>query len=129
MRFSHKFTMINVLDIRIYGPATTRCLNKLIPAFRYAIAAKKDVTIDLSKTCAIDTRFLGLLLVLRKNLRSKGANLILTGLSSGLERAFRRNCVGFLLAAGKGGKLNETAPRAEPQGTLVQAARMGPVRT
>ena len=47
--------------------------------------------IDFSKTCAVDARFLGLLLMLRKKLKGRGANPIVTGLSPELKSLFHLN--------------------------------------
>jgi anti-anti-sigma regulatory factor len=51
---------------------------------------------------AIDARFLGLLLMLRKKLKGSGANPIFIGLPPALERIFRLNGLEFLLSADKG---------------------------
>ena len=58
--------------LSLSGPATARHVDKIIPAFRDAIATKKQIIIDFSNTCVVDARFLGLLLMLRKKL--KGAS-------------------------------------------------------
>jgi N-acetylglucosaminyldiphosphoundecaprenol N-acetyl-beta-D-mannosaminyltransferase len=91
------------VTVRLSGPAIARHIDKIIPAFRAAIATrKKKILIDFSNTRAIDARFLGLLLMLSKNLKGSGANLILIGLSSGLKKIFRLNGLQFLLSPDKG---------------------------
>lgn len=81
------------------GTATSRHVDKAIPAFRDAIGAKRQVVIDLSQVRVIDARFFGLLLMLRKKL-ADGPHLRFIGLSRGLERLFRLNGLGFLLSSG-----------------------------
>jgi len=54
--------------------------------------------IDFSQTLAIDQRFLGLLLMVRKQLKACGADLKLAGISRELEKAFRLNGVEYLLS-------------------------------
>ena len=85
------------VTVSLSGPATARHVDKLIPVIRAALAAKKQIIIDFSNTCAIDTRFLGLLIMLRKILKGIGAKPIFIGLSPGLKSIFRLSCVEFLL--------------------------------
>ncbi len=84
--------------IKIFGPAIAQHVSKFIPDFRDAIAMKKRTVIDFSNTCAVDARFLGLLLMLRKNLKESAGDLDLIGLSAELKRIFRLNGLDFLLA-------------------------------
>jgi N-acetylglucosaminyldiphosphoundecaprenol N-acetyl-beta-D-mannosaminyltransferase len=71
------------------GPANARHVDNAILAFREAIATKKKVTIDFSRTCTIDARFLGLLLMVEKSLYNIGAAPVFVGLSSRLQKLFR----------------------------------------
>ena len=96
--------------VRLIGLATARNVEKIIPVFRDAIARKKRVVIDFSKTRTIDVRFIGLLLMLRKELKGTGESLKLVGISRRLERIFRLNGTGFLLPAGK--KADAVEPQA-----------------
>jgi N-acetylglucosaminyldiphosphoundecaprenol N-acetyl-beta-D-mannosaminyltransferase len=89
------------VTIRISGPAIDRHVFKFIPALRSAVATKKLIVIDFSKTDAIDSRFLGLLLMLRKVLGSSVADPVFMGLSPELKRIFRLHGAGFLLANDK----------------------------
>jgi N-acetylglucosaminyldiphosphoundecaprenol N-acetyl-beta-D-mannosaminyltransferase len=86
------------LQIRISGDATSRNVDKIIPAFRNAVAMNKRTIIDLSNTRAIDARVLGLILMLRKALKGSVGDPVFVGLSSELKRIFRLNGMGFLLA-------------------------------
>ena len=85
-------------QIRISGYAIDRNVDKIIPAFRNAIAMKKRTIIDLSNTSAIDGRVLGLILMLRKALKGSVGDPVFVGLSTELKKIFRLNGMGFLLA-------------------------------
>ena len=97
--FVTQFNNDTSVIIKIFGPGIRQHVSKIIPAFREAIAMKKRTVIDFSNTCAVDTRFLGLLLMLRKNLRESVSDLVLVGLSAELKRIFHLNGLDFLLAA------------------------------
>ena len=84
------------VTVSLSGPANARNVDNAIPAFREAIAAKKQITLDFSNTRTVDARFLGLLLMLKKTLKSTGANLVFVGLSPGLARIFRLNRLDFV---------------------------------
>jgi N-acetylglucosaminyldiphosphoundecaprenol N-acetyl-beta-D-mannosaminyltransferase len=88
------------LQIRISGYAISRNVDKIIPAFRNAVAMKKRTIIDLSNTSAIDARVLGLILILRKALKGSVGDPVFVGLSTELKKIFRLNGIGFLLATG-----------------------------
>jgi N-acetylglucosaminyldiphosphoundecaprenol N-acetyl-beta-D-mannosaminyltransferase len=79
------------VTVSLAGAANARHVHKVIPVFREAIATKRHLTLDFSHTCTIDARFLGLLLMLSKKLKARGATSVFVGLSSGLERIFRLN--------------------------------------
>jgi N-acetylglucosaminyldiphosphoundecaprenol N-acetyl-beta-D-mannosaminyltransferase len=89
------------VTVSLSGVATAPHIGRIISAFRAAIASRKRIVIDFSSTRAIDARFLGLLLMLRKKLKGSGAGLSLIGLSSGLERMFRLNGLEFMLSSHK----------------------------
>ena len=102
--------------LKISGAAISQNINEIIPALRATLSTNKRVVIDLTDTCVIDSRFLGLLLALRKSVKSNNAELILTGVSSKLERVFRLNGVDFLLTSTDKDKRGET-------GTMVSFAK------
>jgi N-acetylglucosaminyldiphosphoundecaprenol N-acetyl-beta-D-mannosaminyltransferase len=83
--------------ISLCGVASERQVPKAVECFQEALTGDQNITIDLSNTRLIDARFLGLLLMLRKELRNRGARLILTGVSGPIERIFRLNELEFLL--------------------------------
>jgi len=90
------------ITVSLSGFATARHVDKIISAFKGAVATKQRITLDFSGTHAVDARFLGLLLMLRKKLKGSGANLIFSGMSPRLERLFRLNGLEFLLSSDKG---------------------------
>jgi N-acetylglucosaminyldiphosphoundecaprenol N-acetyl-beta-D-mannosaminyltransferase len=88
------------VTMRLSGYATARRIPEAIACFREAVASHKQVVVDLSQTQAIDARFFGLLLMLRKQLKGRGSALEFQGVSSKLHRQFRLNELEFLLSAG-----------------------------
>jgi N-acetylglucosaminyldiphosphoundecaprenol N-acetyl-beta-D-mannosaminyltransferase len=104
MRFKHDGEDLVVMKkhgresvtLSLSGPATARHIEKAIGVFRDAISTKKQIIIDFSNVSAIDNRFFGLLLMLRKMLEDN-ANPILVGLSPRLKKIFRLNDLELLL--------------------------------
>jgi N-acetylglucosaminyldiphosphoundecaprenol N-acetyl-beta-D-mannosaminyltransferase len=88
--------------IRLSGAATERHVDKAISCFRSAVASRNEITIDLSDTSTIDARFLGLLLILRKQLKRQHGRLTFIGASRRVAKLFRYNELSFLLAADSG---------------------------
>jgi N-acetylglucosaminyldiphosphoundecaprenol N-acetyl-beta-D-mannosaminyltransferase len=86
------------VTISLRGKATEDQVGKALSCFTEALAAQKDIIINLCDTNLVDARFLGLLLMLRKELKNRGARLKFTALSHAIERIFRLNELGFLLA-------------------------------
>jgi N-acetylglucosaminyldiphosphoundecaprenol N-acetyl-beta-D-mannosaminyltransferase len=82
--------------VKLAGHAVERHVANAIPVFREAIESHQ-LTVDVSGLKAIDPRFLGLLLVVRKQVSARGGHLQIVGASSRLRRAFRLNRFEFLL--------------------------------
>lgn len=104
-RGRHEFVIVPVqneatVTLRVSGEATAGQASKAIACFRDAVSSEKPVMVDLSRTRAVDARFFGLFLMLRKQLKARGSSLRFVGISPGLERQFRLNEVGYLLASG-----------------------------
>ena len=89
------------LTIRILGEAGAAQVPRAIALFRGALALQRPISVDLSRTAAIDSRFFGLFLMLRKRLKTMGASLQFVGVSASLERQFRLHGVGYLLSPGR----------------------------
>jgi N-acetylglucosaminyldiphosphoundecaprenol N-acetyl-beta-D-mannosaminyltransferase len=73
----------------LFGSATFRNVDLAIRAFRQAVATSKKITVDFSSSRTVDLRFLGLLLMLKKRLKTTGEKPDFVGLSPGLRRIFR----------------------------------------
>ena len=83
--------------VGLVGFATKKHVTKCIAFFRSILIERCDIVIDLSQTRAIDPRFFGLLLMLRKELKKGGNNLTFTDVSASARRNFRLNGFEFLL--------------------------------
>ncbi len=91
----------NSVTMSLCGFATAPHVKGAIRCFRDAAVAEKSVVIDCSQTRAIDARFFGLLLMLRKQLEARGAKLEFAGLSPRLERTFHLNGLDYLIPSGE----------------------------
>jgi len=80
------------------GAATSINIEKIIGALRTTLSDNRRIVIDLTSVSAVDARFLGLLLVFRKMVRSNSAEMVLTGVSSSIERIIRLSGADVLLA-------------------------------
>ena len=90
------------LTLSLSGAAIGENVDAAIGVFREAAAADKVITINLANTSDIDARFLGLLLMLRKQLRRAGADLKFVGSPVRLRKMFRLYGASFLLALDQG---------------------------
>ena len=90
--------------IKLSGVASARDIEKAITAFDTAVRGGKPIVLDMEKLRFVDNRFLGLLLMLRKQGRSQGVNLRIVRLSGRVARIFRLNGLtsqlGLLVRAG-----------------------------
>jgi N-acetylglucosaminyldiphosphoundecaprenol N-acetyl-beta-D-mannosaminyltransferase len=84
--------------LRISGYATVEQVDAAIPFFRDAVETQKRIIIDLYRTLRLDARFFGLLLMLRKQLTSRGSVLKFIGVTPALRRQFKLNRVEYLLS-------------------------------
>ena len=98
--FISKTESAQTITVKIWGAATTANTSKAISFLSNALGSQKDLAINLSDTCLVDARFLGLLLMVRKCLKEEGKNLNLQGASPVLAKLFRLSGAGFLLAGG-----------------------------
>jgi N-acetylglucosaminyldiphosphoundecaprenol N-acetyl-beta-D-mannosaminyltransferase len=92
----------DAVTIRLSGFAVVTQVERAIACFREALIAKTNIVIDFSQTHAVDARFLGLLLMLRKQLKAQGRKLEITSPSNSLARMFRLNGVDNLLSPKEG---------------------------
>ena len=95
------------VNLKICGAATSNNIDRIEAAFRAALSTGKRIVIDFCAASAVDARFLGLLLMVRKRAARDNTKVTLRGLSPGLKRQFRLNGAEFLLEAD-----NSTEPDA-----------------
>jgi anti-anti-sigma factor len=89
--------------LHLSGHATALHIARAIVHFRNAINLRRErMVVDLSGLDFIDTRFQGLLLMVAKQLNARGTDLQLIGASPSLEKLFRLNELGYLIAVGRG---------------------------
>ena len=84
--------------VALRGDASASHVPKAVSCFQEAISSNKDVVIDLSDTLQIDARFMGLLLMLRRELKSRGKTLDFAKVPPAIKRIFHLNELGFLLS-------------------------------
>jgi N-acetylglucosaminyldiphosphoundecaprenol N-acetyl-beta-D-mannosaminyltransferase len=90
---------VQVVTLRLCGHATAQNIARAIVHFRNAINLHKNrLVVDLSGLEFADARFLGLLLMVHKQLKVRGSDLQLVGASRDTERLFRLNELGHLLS-------------------------------
>jgi N-acetylglucosaminyldiphosphoundecaprenol N-acetyl-beta-D-mannosaminyltransferase len=85
--------------VNIYGSAVARHIDAAISCFHMALDARKSIVIDLSNVGAIDARFFGLFLMLRKRAFRQGSDLKFVNATPQIRRTFRLNGFEFLLRA------------------------------
>jgi N-acetylglucosaminyldiphosphoundecaprenol N-acetyl-beta-D-mannosaminyltransferase len=87
------------VSISLGGVASEDQIVLAISCFEDALACHKNIVLELDELQFIDARFLGLLLMLRKELKIRKAKLSFTGVPSSISRIFRLNELDFLLAS------------------------------
>jgi N-acetylglucosaminyldiphosphoundecaprenol N-acetyl-beta-D-mannosaminyltransferase len=83
--------------LSINGDANGRNIGNAVSSFQEAAAVTKHIVINFTDTRLIDTRFLGLLLMLSKHLKGQHLHLTFTGVSPRIAGIFRLNGFEFLL--------------------------------
>jgi len=88
------------ITINLSGDANEHNIGTAIACFRETLTkGTTAVAIDLSGVRAVDGRFLGLLLMVRKRLKGQGTKLEFFGVSPAIRRLFWLNELGFLLSS------------------------------
>jgi N-acetylglucosaminyldiphosphoundecaprenol N-acetyl-beta-D-mannosaminyltransferase len=88
-----------VKTVVLAGYALESHVAKAISVFREAVDKGSLLSVDVSRLKAIDPRFFGLLLMVRKQMVARGGRLQIVGASAAIKRAFRLNRFNFLLGA------------------------------
>ena len=83
--------------VALAGALLTGHLEPVRQAFREAVAGGLDVTVDLNDVTDLDGAFLGLLMLLRKELRAAGHWLRIETASAKVRWLFRLNAAAYLL--------------------------------
>ena len=84
--------------VALAGALVANNLEPIRQAFRTAAARGVDVTVDLAQVTEVDGAFLGLLMLLRKQVHAAGGRrLRIEGASGAVRRAFWFNAAGYLL--------------------------------
>jgi len=84
--------------VSLSGRAISHHIGDAIDGFRTALKPNKDIVVDCSEIQTIDPRFVGLVLMVRKQLVSKGRTLCLFNMPPAVRRAVRLNGFDFLLS-------------------------------
>ena len=88
---------VDVVIVHLSGYAGRDTVGSVIGAFQKALTMENDVEIDLDHVCNLDARFLGVLLMLRKQLLSRGRILKIICPNPKIRRIFKLQRLGFLL--------------------------------
>ncbi len=72
--------------LTLNGAATRENVNIALPPIQAAASAKKTVVVNFANTRLIDARFIGLLLMLHKQLKQQGHQLRFTGVNSRVDK-------------------------------------------
>jgi N-acetylglucosaminyldiphosphoundecaprenol N-acetyl-beta-D-mannosaminyltransferase len=84
--------------VKLSGSAIGRHIDAAITCFQEVLELGKPILIDFLDVGAIDPRFFGLLLMLRKWALARGFALQLVNLRSRIKKRFRQNGFEFLLS-------------------------------
>jgi N-acetylglucosaminyldiphosphoundecaprenol N-acetyl-beta-D-mannosaminyltransferase len=99
LHFTASFDDGQVKTVVLAGYALEHHVAKAISVFREAVDKGNSLSVDVSRLKAIDPRFFGLLLMVRKQVVARGGRLQIVGASAAIRRAFRLNRFNFLLGA------------------------------
>jgi N-acetylglucosaminyldiphosphoundecaprenol N-acetyl-beta-D-mannosaminyltransferase len=84
--------------IYLSGAASELHVTRAAAFFEEELGGTRNIAIDLSNASMIDARFFGLLIMLRKELKRRGAKLTFTGISPMTRRIFRFSELEYLLS-------------------------------
>jgi N-acetylglucosaminyldiphosphoundecaprenol N-acetyl-beta-D-mannosaminyltransferase len=106
------------ITIRLSGIASARTVDEAATCFQRALRSDKPITLDCSNLRFLDPRFLGLLIMLRKQLRQHGLGLQLSRVTPRIARIFHLNGLEAFVPAHS----EEIASNEAPQGSTVETA-------
>lgn len=85
--------------VTLRGQATAKFIDEGIRCFREALDRDNNIEIDLSGTEYLDQRYLGLFLMVRKQLLRRNQTLTFSEMPTRMRKLFRLNRFGYLLTA------------------------------
>jgi N-acetylglucosaminyldiphosphoundecaprenol N-acetyl-beta-D-mannosaminyltransferase len=88
----------DTVTLTLNGAATASTVKSTTPQFRAAIASGKNLVVDLAGISFADTRFIGLLLMLRKALARAQSRLVIASPSKPIRRLLKFHKFDFLLS-------------------------------
>ena len=88
----------SLVVVSLSGSAIAQYIGDAADRFRAALASKKDIVIQCSQVQMVDPRFMGLLLMVRKQLVCRGQTLSFVEVPHAVRRTFRLNGFDFLLS-------------------------------
>ena len=86
----------NVLHCQ--GAWSAQNIDRLRPIFKNVAASAGDVELDMEQVTHVDSAFIGLTMMLYKHQQRLGKRLVISGMSTRIERIFRWNGAAFLCA-------------------------------
>lgn len=87
------------VTVRLFGDATEQHIAKAVDSFQDVVINRNRIVVtDFSGVRYVDARFLGLLLMFRKQLKRKRTGFRIVGASPSIRRIFYLNELGFLLS-------------------------------
>lgn len=87
------------VTVRLFGDATEQHIAKAVDSFQDVVINRNRIVVtDFSGVRYVDARFLGLLLMFRKQLKRKRTGFRIVGASPSIRRIFYFNELGFLLS-------------------------------
>jgi len=88
---------LKYLTLFLSGSAVDENVDKAISIFLKALSVGKEIIVDISRTICLDSRFFGLLLMVRKQLIGRGQRLRFIGVTPKMRKTFKLNRFEFLL--------------------------------
>lgn len=84
--------------LRCQGAWSVQNIDRLRPIFKSAAASALDIELNMEEVTHVDSAFIGLTMMLYKHQQRLGKRLVISGMSTRVERIFRWNGAAFLCA-------------------------------
>lgn len=106
--------------IYCHGAWSVQNIDRLRPIFKAAASRSCDVELNMQQATYVDSRFLGLLMLLYKHQAQQGKQLVITGLSKRVGQIFRWNGATFLCALPRLGREEDGALAGNVNGAPIE---------